>query len=104
SPRQLIKAAYRFVAGQEKTAQSIDSAAKRLGIPQGKALASDTRATLLELKGLWGGVKAVWLALRSGSARVLLTLIFALLAIVGAIWLVQQYSNQLGPKVVAIAM
>ena len=104
SPKALIKSAYRFVAGREKTAQSIDHAAKQLGIPEGKALATDTRATLLELKGLWGGVRAVLLSLRSGSAALWIALLLIFGAVLGAIAVLMRYSDDLAPKVTAAAM
>jgi hypothetical protein len=104
SPKELIKSAYRFVAGQEKTAQSIDHAAKQLGIPEGKALATDTRATLLELKGLWGGVRAVLLSLKSGSAALWIAFLLTFIVVLGAIAVLMRYSGDLAPKVTAAAM
>jgi predicted ATPase len=104
SPKQLAKAAYRFVVSQERTARAIEGAAEELGIPASKALATETRATLLEMKGVAGGVKAVWLGLRSGSPTLWIGFIVAFLAVVGAFALLGYYRTQLGPAAIATVM
>ena len=104
SPKQLVKAAYRFVVSQEKTARAIEGAAEELGIPAAKALATETRATLLEMKGIGGGVKAVWLGLRSGSATLWIGFIVAFLLVLGASTLLGYYRTQLGRAVIAVFM
>ena len=100
--KQLTKAAYRFVAGQKKTSEAIDKAAKDLGIPDGQALASDTRATFLELKGLWGGAKAVLLSLKSGSSQLWIWLVLTFVLLLTAVALLVQFSGQLAPKITAL--
>ena len=100
--KQLAKAAYRFVAGQKETAKAIDEAAKKLGISDGQALASDTRATFLELKGLWGGVRAVLLSLKSGSAQLWIWLVLTFILLLSAVALLVQFSGQLVPKITAL--
>src|SRR5262249_31687040 len=100
--KQLAKAAYRFVAGQKKTAKAIDEAAEKLGISDGQALASDTRATFLELEGLWGGVRAVLLSLKSGSAQLWIWLVLTFVLLLIAVALLVQFSGQLAPKITAL--
>ena len=80
-PREVLKTAYRFVAAQPETAKSLDAAAEKLGIPKARALASDTRATLLELRNVWDGIRLVLKKGWSTRLWILLALVVLLLIV-----------------------
>ncbi|MFN2564616.1 MAG: P-loop NTPase fold protein [Gemmatimonadaceae bacterium] len=102
APAEIAKATFRFVAAQPQAARSLEAAAQRLGIPQAKAVATDTRATLLELKGLWGGVRALALTLRRGSGRFWVLLLATLALLLASVAALVAFKDQLVPVLGAV--
>ena len=99
-PEELLKAAYRFVAAQPVTARSLEDAAAKMGIPKAKALTSDTRATLLEVRSVWDGVR---LAFRKTPKRLWILLSLCVALVLAVLWAALQYRNVIAPILVAVA-
>jgi hypothetical protein len=98
SPQTILRAAYRFVANQPEVRAKIEEAGKALNLSHAKRTATETKAELLELKGLWGRTKALYLAIRNArSYRVWFILLFCVLLVLVAIPLLLRYKDQIFP-------
>lgn len=93
---EISRAAYRFVANQPDVRANIESAGAALNLSQAQRVASETKAELLELKGLLGSAKALYLAIRNDKSRwVWFTLLVCVALVLVAIPLLLQYKDQL---------
>jgi hypothetical protein len=88
SPKVLLHEAHRFVVNQPEVQQNIQQAGKELNLSDTQAAATEVKAQLLELYGLWGRVRALIIAIQNTRERrvwLLLTLGVVLALLVGAL-------------------
>ena len=96
SSQAVLRAAYRFVVNQPEVRANIEQAGAALNLPRVDQVATETKAELLELKGLWGRAKALYLAIRNAkSRRVWFILLFCAALILVAAPLLLRYKDQL---------
>ncbi|MFZ0749506.1 MAG: P-loop NTPase fold protein, partial [Pyrinomonadaceae bacterium] len=94
--QEISRAAYRFVVNQPGIRTNIEQAGAALNLPRVDQVATETKAELLELQGLWGRAKALYLAIRNAkSRRVWFILLFCAALVLVATPLLLQYKNQL---------
>ncbi|MDX6289162.1 MAG: hypothetical protein QOH42_961 [Blastocatellia bacterium] len=92
----ISRAAYRFVVNEPEVRANIEQAGAALNLSRVEQVATETKAGLLELKGLWGRAKALYLAIRNAKSRWVwfILLFFAALVLV-ATPLLLSYKDQL---------
>ncbi|MDX6498242.1 MAG: hypothetical protein QOG23_1502 [Blastocatellia bacterium] len=96
SLQAVSRAAYRFVVNQPDVRANIELAGAALNLSQVQRAATETKAELLELKGLWGHAKALYLAIRNAKSRwAWFTLLVCLALVIIAVPLLLRYKDQL---------
>jgi hypothetical protein len=98
SLQEISRVAYRFVVNQPEVRANIEQAGQILNLPDVDRAATETKAELMELKGLWGRAKALYLAIRNArSYRVWFIILLFLALVLGATPLLLRYKDQLKP-------
>ena len=92
----LSHAAYSFVASQPNVRANIEEAGKALNLSAAEVAATETKGRLLELKGLWGRAKALYVSIiNAKSYTVWLALLVCVALVLIAIPVLLQYKEHL---------
>ena len=95
SGQAILRAAYRFVVNEPTVRTKIEEAGAALKLSHAVQVATETKAELLELRGLWGRAKALYLAIRSDrSYRVWFFLVLCVALVLVATPLLLRYKDQ----------
>lgn len=79
----LLRAVARVTLAQPLVREQLGDAARALNAQEGADAANKLGAELLELRGIWGRAKAIWLAIRNGRRVWLLSLALVAVVVVG---------------------